>query len=273
MPRHFPLMVKAEMTKVLTRPTGWAGLILSLVIPLIVVAASAFAYDQQQQAIQENPLIAAFVQFEPATVMGWVLVARNFFIMPMVLLLVTAQLFAGERANRTLRSLLVRAVPRWSVLAAKFTAVTLYAGACLALTYLTTLLPCLAIFEGETPISGISLGYLACWLSDLAFICIAALVCTFTTSVAWAVVGTVIVMMGEWAARMGLGATNMLANAANLESLKVAGDILPWMPGSALEAWTGYQEAWEWKAFAALGGMLLFLVAAAVVRFRRTDVP
>ena len=274
MPWQFPLMVKAELRKVLTRPTGWAGLILSLLLPAIVVAASAFAYQKQQEALVDNPFVASMIHFDPATVMGWVLVTRDFFIMPMVLLLVTAQLFAGERANRTLRSLLVRPVPRWSVLAAKFSAVSLYAAACLALTWLIALGPSLVAFEqGDTGVTDVSLAYLACWLSDLTFIAIAALVCTLTTSVAWAVVGTIIVMMGEWAARMGLGAANMVGNAAGLDSLTVAGDILPWMPGSALEAWNGYQEGWEWKPFVALAVILVAVSAAALARFQRTDVP
>lgn len=266
MPKQLPLMIMAELRKVLSRPSGWAGPILSVVLPSIVVLGCLIVADKQEAMQAENPLVAAMINIEPFTAVAWSLKARNFFIMPMVLLLVTAQLFAGERANKTLRSLLVRPVPRWSVMAAKFSAVTLYAGACLVITYAMAIVPAVLLFEGETELGPVSLGYLACWLSDAAFIAIAALVCTFTTSVAWAVVGTVIVMMGELAARGALEAIEFFG-------VDWAGTVIAFMPGNALEAWGGFDEEWSIPGFSVLVGMLVVLGGAALARFQRTDVP
>lgn len=266
MPKQLPQMIMAELRKVLSRPTGWAGPVLSIVLPSIVVLGCLIVADKQEAMMQENPLVAAMINIEPYTVVSWSLRTRNFFLMPMVLLLVTAQLFAGERSNKTLRSLLVRPVPRWSVLFSKFSAVTLYAGVCLLITYLVALLPALLLFEGETELGGVSLGFLASWLSDAAFIAIAALVCTFTTSVAWAVVGVVIVMIGELAARGALEAIEFFGQ-------KWAGTTLEYMPGNALEAWKGFDEAWSAPGFGMLVGMLVVLGGAALARFQRTDVP
>ena len=73
-------------------------------------------------------------------------------------------------------------------------------------------------------------------------------------------------MMGELAARGALEAIEFFGQ-------KWAGTALDYMPGNALEAWKGFDEAWSVPGFSVLIGMLVVLGGAALARFQRTDVP
>ena len=135
MPAYFHRMVGAEMLKIITRVSGWAGLFLSALIPLLVTCMLVW---MQPEAVDPNAapdmnaaMMQSMIPDQAFTVLDWTLTGRNILIMPMVLLLITAQLFAGEWSERTLRSLLLRPVSRASVLMAKFSALWIYAGACL----------------------------------------------------------------------------------------------------------------------------------------------
>ena len=269
MPMHLHRMVIAELKKILTRFSGWAGIALSATIPLIVVAVLLWIRSQttgEDGLVVNNSPISQMVAFEVYTVMDWALSVRNFLVLPLMLLMITAQLVAGEWKERTLRSILVRPVPRWSVLTAKFLAVLLYSGACLLITWILAFAPSVALFDFEAEIADVSLGYLASWGTDAGFIAIGMLVSTIFPSVVGVVVGTALGWGFELAIRGGL-------KAASFFGVEQADKIGPWMPGNALDAWQGFSGGWDERAFGGLAILVVLSTALAIVRFSRTDVP
>ena len=174
MPAYFHRMVGAEMLKIITRVSGWAGLFLSALIPLLVTCMLVW---MQPEAVDPNAapdmnaaMMQSMIPDQAFTVLDWTLTGRNILIMPMVLLLITAQLFAGEWSERTLRSLLLRPVSRASVLMAKFSALWIYAGACLLVSYLFALAGGWIFLGHEAEIIGVTKGFAVCWLRDGALL-------------------------------------------------------------------------------------------------------
>ena len=258
MPMHLHRMVGAELKKILTRFSGWAGIALSMVIPLLVVAALLWVRSQTTgedgMMVNNNP-VSQMVKFEVFTVLDWSLSVRNFLVLPLMLLMIMAQLVAGEWKERTLRSLLVRPVPRWSVLLAKFLAVQIYSALCLLLTWVLAFAPAIALFDFELEIADVSLGFLASWGTDTGFIAVGMLVSTIFPSVVGVVVGTAMAWGFELAIRGGL-------KAASFFGVTEADTILPWMPGNALDAWQGFGTGWDERAF---GGLAILVALSAAL--------
>lgn len=268
MPLH--RMIGAELRKVLTRGSGWAGLALSAGFPVLVLALMYYARSQMggddaSMTINNNPL-SQMMAFEVQTALDYALTLRNFIVMKLVILMVTAQLFAGEWSERTLRSLLVRPVPRWGVLTAKTAALWLYAGLCTLITFLLTLLPAMALFDFELEIDQVCLGFLASWAADLGIIALGVAVSTISPSVVGVVVGTIAFVIFEFMFRMGL-------KGASLVGWDTADAIEPWMPGNALDAWQGYTDGWDTQSLGGLAALVAIALAVAIFRFQRTDVP
>lgn len=272
MPKHFPRMVAAELLKVLTRVSGWAGLGLSLLIPILVGLALWWmqpeAPDPAANVDMQAAMMQSMIPDQAYTVLDYTLTGRNLLILPMILLLVTAQLFAGEWSGRTLRSLLLRPVSRGSVLMAKFSALWIYSGACLLLSYLVALGLGWGLLGHDEAIRGVSMGYLLCWVSDAALIGLGMLVSTFAPSVAGVVVGTILTLIGERMINLGLKA------AGAIWGVEWAEPVAKWMPSSAFDAWAGYEEAaWPMEPIYGLAVLLVVVTAGAIWRFSRLDVP
>ncbi|MCP4809474.1 MAG: ABC transporter permease subunit [Proteobacteria bacterium] len=269
MPTHLHRMVYAELQKILTRASGWAGLALSLLVPVVVLIGMSWVQSQttgEDALVLNNNPISQMVQLEVLTALDWSLTIRNFFVLKLILLMVTAQLVAGEWKDRTLRTLLVRPVPRWSVLLAKFLAVQIYAGICVAITYVFTVGPAMALFDSDADIGPASLAFLVTWGTDAGVIALGMLVSTIFPSVVGVVVGTAMFLGAELALRGGL----QLASFLGMEG---AEDIGPWMPGNALDAWQGFSTGWDERALGGLGILIVLCAVVSVLRFERTDVP
>ncbi len=273
MPAYFHRMVGAEMLKIITRISGWAGLILSALIPLMVTGILVWmqpdAVDPTAAPDMNAAMMQSMIPDQALTVLDWTLTGRNILIMPMVLLLVTAQLFAGEWSDRTLRSLLLRPVSRASVLMAKFSALWIYAGACLLISYLFALAGGWIFLGHEAEIIGVTKGYGVCWLRDGALLGIGMLVSTFAPSVAGVVVGTILGLIGELMLSAGFKGADALL------SLGWPAQVTPWMPSAALwESWEGYEEVdWPMEPMGALAILFVVVIAGSILRFSRLDVP
>jgi len=260
----FGAMVQAELRKVLSRASGQAGLAVSAVVGVGAVIALREATGMTDAAVN-GQMIAEMVKPEVAKAMGWALIGRNFFVMNLILLMVTAQLMAGEMAGNTLRATLVRPVSRGAILGAKFTALGIYAALTLTITAAVAFAGGAALFSFETPLTQVILGYGASLLSDLGLIALGLLLSVLMRSVVGVVVGTILFLMADRA----LAGVIWVTSVAGLPEL---GKLDPFLPGTALGAWKGFSGGWETMPFVGLGLFLFACGALAWLRFERADV-
>ena len=271
-PAHFMAMVGAEARAIYGRFSAKLAMIIALLCGVLVALAFRWIHERAGMGevdaqINGNP-ISQMLEFSAGSVGGWALRIRNFLILPMVLLLATAASFAGEIGDQTLREVLVRPVPRWSVILAKTLVLTSLA----ALTLVLTAVPALGMgaaflgTEGPTPISGVALGFLASLLSDLGLIALGLLASTFVRSVGGVVVAMILFLLGDMALRAALQGMAWLG-ASWAETVGQA------MPGNALACWEGFTGGWDPWSFAGMGVLLLVGFGGTLLRFQRMDVP
>ena len=271
MPSQFLAMVRAELRAVFTRGAGYAVLGMGLVVGLLAVAfleflKQRFGADDAATTAQAGQMVKQFTQFTAGDAAGKALWARNFFILPMFLLLVTGGSLAGELSDHTLRELLVRPVPRWSVLLAKFLALLGLSAASLVASLLPSLLGGFVLFQSAGPVGDVALGYLASWLSDAGLIAIGLLASTLVRSAGGVVVSVILFLMADLAAR-GLLSVLGMAGVTGLDQVKGL------LPGAALAAWQGWSGDWAWQPFAGLGVLIAVGFGGALLRLQRMDVP
>ncbi|HND33873.1 MAG TPA: ABC transporter permease subunit, partial [Myxococcota bacterium] len=139
-PAHFPMMVVAELRKTFSKGSGIAALIVALLVG-ILTAAAVYQVQHMEGASINGTSVSELVTVDAVQIAGYALRVRNFFVLPMFLVLGMAGSVAGELSDRTLRELLVRPVSRASVLFAKLTA----SGILSLITLTLTLLPAFAL--------------------------------------------------------------------------------------------------------------------------------
>lgn len=271
-PAHFGAMVMAEGRAIYGRPSAKLAVVVALLCGVVVAAAFQWLFSRSgmegvDAQINGNP-ISQMVEFSAGATAGWALRLRNFLVLPLVLLLATAASLAGELGDQTLREVLVRPVPRWSVLAAK----TIVLASLAAVTLVLTLLPSLgagaAFFgtDGPTSVQDVLLGYAASGLSDLGLIAIGLLVSTFVRSVGGVVVATMLFLMGDMAVRGVLQGMQWMG-------VEGAATVQRAMPGNALSCWEGFTGSWDAPAFVGMGVLLIVGYGLTWWRFQRMDVP
>lgn len=274
MPRQFPGMVAAEIRKVFTRGAA----IGALSIALAVGVGAVLLMHQVQSLGEGGPSVngASLSQlWTPSglAVSGGALQARNFFILPLFLLLASASSVGGEISDRTMRELLVRPVPRWSVLLAKLLALSLLSMASLVVTLIPSLGLGSALFgllpagATEGPSVGDLLGgYGASFLSDIGLLALGMAASMVLRSVGGTVVAVVLVLGVDVAIR---GVVSLLSMFGVTEAAKIE----PWLLGNALGCWEGWKEGWAVEPFGALAVFTAIFCAFGVARFRSMDVP
>lgn len=275
MPRQLPAMVVAEVRKVFTRGSAMAALVVALVVGLgaVLVMWKIEGMTEGGPSVNGTP-VSQMVSASGIDVAGGALWARNFFVLPLFLLLAGASAVGGELGDRTLRELVVRPVPRWSVLVAKLLALALLSATTLVLTLVPSLALGTALFGLAPADAGIDTptvtallgGYAASFLSDIGLLTIVSAVSLVVPSVGGTVVAVALVLLVDLAIRglLSLLSTFGVAEAAQLQ---------PWTLGNALACWEGWKDGWDVAQFGALGAFVVVAVAFAVARFHRMDVP
>jgi ABC-type transport system involved in multi-copper enzyme maturation permease subunit len=266
-PAHFHRMFLAELRKTLLRGSGVAALLIAAGVGLLSVAAMALAAHLGGEASVNGFPLEQILDFSGVTVAGWALRARNFFLLPLLLLWAAGATFAGELKDHTLREQLVRPVPRWSVLAAKLLALTVLSGLTLLVTFVIAGGLGALLFGVEGRWLPLALGYLASWPSDLGLLSMGILVALLVRNVAAVVVGVVLYLALDLVLRL------LLSLIGKLPSMALAADISRFLPGEALAAWEGYLGEWSWMSFAGLAVLISICLAGAVLRLGRMDVP
>jgi len=275
MPRQLPSMVAAEIRKVFTRGSALATLAVALIVGL---GAVAVLWQVERMASGGPSLngtpVSALVSASGIDAAGGALLARNFFVLPLFLLLAGASAVGGELGDRTLRELVVRPVPRWSILVAKLVALSTLSAVSLVLTLVPSLALGTALFGLSAPDAAVDAptltallgGYGASFLSDLGLLAIVAAVSLVVPSVGGTVVAVALVLLVD----LGLRA---LLSVLGMMGVTEAASLQPWTLGNALACWKGWQEGWDLAQFGALGVFVVGSIAFAVARFRRMDVP
>ena len=265
-PAHFLRVYAAECRKTLGRGSGIAALGVAAGVGALAVLALAGARHLGGEAQVNGAALPDLVQFTGATALSWALKARNFYVLPLVLLWATGASFAGEIADHTLREALVRPVPRAMVLAAKLLALSTLSALTLLVSGAVAGGAGAALFGLEGAWGGVFVGYGASWLTDLGLLALGVLASLWFRSVAGVVVGVILLLMADLAVRLAL----KLAGALGLAW---AGSVVKWMPGEALAAWEGYADAWSGPAFLGLLALVAAALALAWFRLRRLDLP
>ncbi len=265
---HLLGILRVEARTIYGRGSARLALVVALLTGVGALLAHQWIQGQAASIEANGAPVTQMIEFSGPAVAGWALRVRNFFVLPLVLLLATAASFAGEIGDQSLREALVRPVPRFVVLFSK--AVVL--GSLAALTLLASLIPSLgggiALFgnEGSTTVPAVLLGFAASLLSDLGLIGLGLLASTFVRSVGGVVVSLILLLMAD------TGLRAMLKGMAWLGAdwAEAVGRALP---GNALACWEGWTGAWDPWAF---GGMAVLLVSSyglTAWRFQRMDVP
>ncbi len=213
----------------------------------------------------------------------WGLYLRNFFILPAFVILLSAQSLAGELQARTLREELLRPVPRWAMLVAKWGALGAWIGATLGVAWVIGAVGGMILLGTGGPWAEVALGYLACFCCDLGLAAISLAVAVLVHGVAGTVVGTFLfLVLGVF---LGWGLL-FLSWLAGIDAVRTsAGGLVwvldwvvkaePWLPPAALRAWMGVSPAtdWIWQSFASLAGITSAALALAARRLAGLDLP
>jgi ABC-type transport system involved in multi-copper enzyme maturation permease subunit len=282
MPPHFPAMVKAELQAVFLRWSGRAALILALLSAFAAVYGLYFVNEQAQQVKMGGMPVGGSLDLTWRGTLDWALSARNFFVIPLLLVLSSASSLAGEIADNTLREVLVRPVSRVSVFLAKFLALAGLSAASLVLSWAGAALGGAAVFSMDADIGWVSLGYLASFFSDLGLITLTLAISSLTRSVGGVVVGIILYLIADLGARL-------LLKALGAFGVEWAKQFAPYVPGNALAVWENWEswgsvsfdasnwqaawDAWGGGNFAGLAVLLTLSCAVAITRLSRMDVP
>lgn len=255
-----------ETRKILTQGSGIAAIVVAAALGILAVLAMQRAGTMADGAVINGQPVQGLLTVSGPTAMSWALKARNFFVLPLLLLLCTGASVAGEISEHTLRETLVRPVSRTTVLLVKLAALLTLSAITLVLTGLFSAIPGAALFGATGEWGPLLLGYAASWLTDAGLLSLGILACLWIHSSGGAVVGVALFLMADGALR------GVLWLAARLGATG-AETIGRWMPGSALSAWEGYADAWTPSAFAGLGVLLAATLCLSLFRFSRMDIP
>lgn len=274
-PVHLLAMVWFEIQTVFRRESGLGALGVSLLVGLGAVAVMAWVQQNVGNAMINDAPLGSMMRYSGADCAGWALWARNFFVLPLLLLLATGSSLAGEIRDRSLREDLVRPVPRWSVLAAKLAALQTLSAATLLMALLPSLLLGMALFGTEGPTPDVLLGYAASLATDLGIISFGLLASTLVPSVGGVVVSVILLLLLDAGARLLLWLRETLVswmNATTGAPPVEQTQLSQLLPGAALEAWQGWSSQWAWEPFAGLAALIAVSLALAFVRFQRMDI-
>jgi len=266
MPPQFFRMLIAEIKLVFRRPTGLAVLAVGLIVGVVLVASLQLLKTKLQVSTDQMANVGQMLKYSAGDAAGWALRARNFFVLPLFLLLATGNALATEREDHTLRELLVRPVPRWSVVTVKFLALLVLSLASLVASLLPALLGGFVLYGQAGPIVDVLIGYAASLLSDAGLIALGLLAGTLVRGAGGVVVSVIGLLMVDLGGRGFLWVLSKVG-------LPEADSLRQVMPGEALAAWEGWSDGFQWQPFAGLVLLIAVALGLTLWRVARMDVP
>ncbi len=282
-PAYLVAIWQAETIKLMSRRAARVAILLSIVLGLAGPALLTLIMGTEFE-VNGSPFgeWLGLVGEAPAGQL-WALEIRNFILLPIFVMWLSAVSVAGEFRSGTLREDLVRPVPRAAVFLAKWGALTTWIALTLALTWVAGGVAGPVAFGFEGRWGQVALGYLATLPVDA---CIAAITLTVAISlrnVPASLVGMVLVWVVSIMTSILVASALLLLNADfAVQQLGIDpwyGEMLalisPWLPSEAIGAWAGAAERsdWVWQHFASLGLMTTASLGLGAAVFQRTDVP
>lgn len=280
-PTHFPLMIMAELRKLYSRPSTVATLVAAFALG--VAAVGLVTWLKGSDASINGKAVSEVLTISGVDVAGYALRARNFFFLPMFLVLAMASSVAGELSDQTLRDALCRPISRASALWARLIAVQSLSALSLLLTLVPALGGGLLVFGMPVaPVAGsaptpaellaapaslpmLVAGYACTIFTDLGWLSLALLASLYLRSVGGVLVGVLFVLGLDTALR-GLFWI--------LEKVQIswAHTAAQFTLGNGLDAWSGWSGGWEPGRFVALAVIIAAAQVLALRRFQKMDV-
>ncbi|MBM75261.1 MAG: hypothetical protein CMK59_07655 [Proteobacteria bacterium] len=198
-----------------------------------------------------------------AEISGRSLMLRNFYFIPFLMLLLTGETYASQRDSNILRELLCFPVSRLQVFLSKM--IILYLVALISLVFIglpSCFIASLSFSAGAW--YDLLLGYLLCWMSDLALIGIGSCVAAFTRSGGTTAIVTIFFLLLDLLARGVLKITSFVETADH--------PLIPYFPGSALAAWEQWSSGFSIHSIIGLIMLLVVSQTIAALLFINQDV-
>ena len=274
-PAQLPAMIVAEVRKIWTGVSAPLAVLLSVLVGALVAWGVSRIANMEPGSVQlqsgagPSQSLSDLIQTDVVVVAGWALRFRSAYLLPPLLAFIAASSVAGELSDRTLRELLVRPVPRWSVLLAKYVALS----SVVVATLIGTALPAFGLGQlmvgpalVSSELQNCLIAYVASGVCDLAVLSIVVLASLLLRSVGGVVV-VLVLLFG-----FDLGVRGVLLLLAQL-GVDWAGPASSWTLGNALLAWeTWVGGQWDPARFVALAVVWGLTSAASAMYFSKMDV-
>lgn len=270
----FGAVLWAELRKLLSRPIARVALIAMVALGVL---GPGLLWLLAHSGIEWNGAdLSTTLDACGANGLRWGLVLRNFLFAQIVLSVLASVSFAGELQSHTLREDLVRPVPRWVVLGAKWLALCAWSLVSLAAQAAVGAgvgLVALGV-TGQTEWGQVGLAFGATWLAEASVALVALAVAATVRTVAGAFVILVTFLLFErfatWAAWALRGLMSMGEGGA-----PAIFELIPFTPSSA---WSGWSELAlgtdpSWQPWVALLAWTMIAGGIALGAFVRADVP
>ena len=207
------------------------------------------------------------------------LFVRTFFFSQAAILVLGASALAGEYQARTLREDLLRPVPRWAVLLAKWVALAGWSAISLVLQLVVVAIVALIALGGPTELTwqNVLLAHIAAWVAEVSVAAVALMVAAITRSVQLTIAGTFLFLVIERVVGGVMsGAATFLQDVDQTPAFaRTLLELTPYLPS---HAWAVWQQvaAGQPPVVESWVSLVLITVVSAVVAervFHATDVP
>lgn len=277
-PAHFWLVQRAEISKLLSRVSARLGLLLCLGLGVL---GPLFHQWMLGSEININGTMVADTLFRgSADFAERALWMRNFLVVKAWIIMLGAQIFAGEFQRRTLREDLLRPVPRWVFVMSKWGALATWSAIGIALLFVSSAVTGGALsllYDSPEPVTAVMemqgrtwsqlvTGLFATWLTDVGFAAFVLLASVLFRGVASTILFVFLFYAADWVIGMVLWGLSGFWETAE--------KVYPWLPSAAFSAYSGYvpELPWHPESFAVLAAITLGSLAVAVLSFQQQDV-
>jgi ABC-type transport system involved in multi-copper enzyme maturation permease subunit len=275
-PGHLARLIQAETIKLFSRSSARFGLVFALLVGLAVPIVRGLirlleVKGAQGADVDIGAIDAAYIVY--ATL--WL---RNFFLMRIVLIMMGALTFAGEFQSRALREDVLRPVPRWAILFAKWVSLDIWIVATLILTFVVSSVFSIVAWGTVGDWTQTGLGYIATIAADAGFAALVLAMAVILRGVAGTMVGMFLFYVMDMAFGFFLVGLAYLPDVFFKvpEVLRKASEVVqPWLPSSAFGVWQGASPTapWAWQGFLSLAILTVISLVVAERVFSRIDVP